>query len=75
MSCKIVLNNDKKAYLISEIKTYFQKERDESLGDLAAALILDFITEKLAPEFYNQGIYDSYRYMNEKLEDLLGTQV
>jgi uncharacterized protein (DUF2164 family) len=42
------------------------------LGELASSLILDFIIDELAPEFYNQGVEDSYTYMNDKLEDLLG---
>jgi len=50
------------------------KEREEKIGDLAAGLILEFITEKLAPEFYNQGIYDSYKYMQDTIEDLLSIQ-
>lgn len=57
--------------MISSIKNYFEKERDEELGDLAAGLILDFIIDELAPEFYNQGVYDSYQFMNVRCEDLL----
>lgn len=57
--------------MVSEIKNYFSKEREEEIGDLAAGLILEFILEKLAPEFYNQGVYDSYRYMDDAAEDLL----
>lgn len=74
MHDKIKISTEKRKALISAIKTYFQQERDEELGDLSASLILDFFTEKLAPEFYNQGIYDSYIYMNDKLEDLLSLQ-
>ena len=58
--------------MIAEIKHYFAKERDEELGDLAAGMILDFITEKLAPAFYNQGVDNAYRYMKEATEDMLG---
>ena len=47
--------------MIAEIKHYFAKERDEDLGDLAAGMVLDFITEKLAPDFYNQGVDKAYR--------------
>lgn len=68
------LNKDKREQMITAIKVYFHKERDEDLGDLASALILDFFLEKLAPEIYNQGVYDSYRFMGEKIEDLLGIQ-
>jgi len=38
---------------------------------LGSGLLLDFIIEKLAPEFYNQGVYDSHKYMTESAEDQL----
>ena len=60
--------------MVSAIKNYFSKEREEEIGDLAAGLILEFIREELAPEFYNQGIYDSYKYMKDMTEDLLAIQ-
>lgn len=72
MDNKIKLNKEKRQDMISDIKTYFLKEREEELGDLASSLLLDFITDKLAIEFYNQGIYDSHKFMNDKIEDLLG---
>ena len=68
------LNKEKRDLMIFEIKKYFSKERDEDLGDLGAALVLDFIEKKIAPEFYNQGVYDSYKYMSENIEDMLGIQ-
>jgi uncharacterized protein (DUF2164 family) len=71
---KITLSKETKDAMIAEIKKYFQKERGEELGDLAAALILDFIVEKLAPDFYNQGVSDSYTYTKEMIEDLLAIQ-
>ena len=74
MKTKFELSKDKKDYMISEIKSYFAKERDLDLGDLAAVLILDFFIEKLAQEFYNQGVEDSYKYMSGSIEDLLGIQ-
>ena len=36
-----------------------------------AGLMLDFILEELAPEFYNQGVSDSNTYMKDTIEDLL----
>lgn len=74
MAKDIKISKEKKEELIKIIKVYFQKERDEDLGDLAALLILDFITSEIGPEFYNQGVLDSYRYINDKTEDLLGIQ-
>ncbi|PRR78003.1 hypothetical protein CLLI_20980 [Clostridium liquoris] len=71
---KIKLTKEKRAEMISSIKSYFLNEREEELGELAASLILDFIIEELAPEFYNQGVYDSYAYMSDRLEDVLSIQ-
>ena len=71
---KIKLTQEKKDIMISAIKKYFLNERDEELGDLASGLILDFIMEEIATEFYNQGVCDSYKYMNDRCEDLLSIQ-
>lgn len=71
---KMKLDKQKREHMINEIKTYFSQERDEDLGDLGASLILDFIIEKLAPEFYNQGVYDAYQYINDRMDDVLGLQ-
>lgn len=68
---KIELSKEKKDEMITSIKNYFLNEREEELGDLASSLILNFIIDELAPEFYNHGVYDSYKYMNDRCEDLL----
>ena len=57
--------------MIAAIKHYILKKREEEIGDLQAGLMLDFIVEELAPEFYNQGVLDSYAYMKDTIEDLL----
>jgi uncharacterized protein (DUF2164 family) len=71
---RIKLTKEKKNDMVTKIKNYFLEEREEDLGDLASGLILDFIIEELAEEFYNQGVYDSYEYMNDRIEDLLSIQ-
>jgi uncharacterized protein (DUF2164 family) len=65
------LSKERRDEIVDEIKNYFLKEREEEVGDLAAGLILDFILEKIAPEFYNQGVSDSHTYMQDAAEDLL----
>lgn len=72
---RIKLSKEKREDMLSAIKYYFDKERDEELGDLAANLILDFIIKELAPEFYNQGVYDSQKYMGDRVEELLSIQI
>lgn len=75
MSNAIKLSREKKEEMLVEIKNFFLHEREENIGDLAASQVLDFITERLGPEFYNQGVYDSHKYMNDSIEDLLGIQI
>ena len=70
----IKVTKERRDAMVSEIKNYFSKEREEEIGDLASGLILDFILEKIAPEFYNQGVYDSHKYMEDAVEDLLSIQ-
>jgi uncharacterized protein (DUF2164 family) len=70
----IKVTKERRDDMISEIQNYFLKERDEEIGNLAAGMILDFILEKIAPEFYNQGVYDSHKYMGDAIEDLMSIQ-
>jgi len=79
MSCMrndntITVTKETRDEMVVAIKNYFSKEKEEELGDLAAGLMLEFIIEKLAPEFYNQGVCDSYKYMQDTVEDLLSIQ-
>lgn len=67
----IKVTRERRREMIAEIKNFFSKEREEEIGDLAAGIILDFILEKIAPELYNQGVDDSYRYIKDAAEDLL----
>ena len=75
MRTRIRLSKAEKEQMVSLIKEYFSKERDEEIGDLAAMLFLDFFIEKMAPAFYNQGIQDSIGYLKDKLDDLYGLEI
>lgn len=67
---RIKLDKEKRDDMVKAIIAYFKSERDEEIGQLAAGLVLDFIIEELASEFYNQGVLDSCAYMNERVEDM-----
>ena len=70
----IILTKEKRDDMVSEIKQFFLKEREEETGDPAAGMFLDFILEKFAPEFYNHGVVDSQKYLQDATEDLLSIQ-
>lgn len=66
----INLSDPARKALITSIKHYFQTERDEEIGDLAAGFFLDFILEELAPSIYNKGIRDAQASMQRTVTDL-----
>jgi uncharacterized protein (DUF2164 family) len=72
---KIKMTKEQRTEMVSSIKKYFLKERGEMIGDLGAGLLLDFIVEKMAPDFYNQGVLDSSKYMTDRIEDLVSIQI
>lgn len=71
---KIIITNERSEDMVDAIKIFFSEERGEEIGDLRAKQILDFIMEKMAPEFYNQGVSDSCQYMKNMIEDVLSIQ-
>ena len=74
MKNKMKLTKEKEEKMIEALQKYFEMERNEELGDLASRMMLDFIVEELADEFYNQGVYDSYMFMSDRCEDLLSIE-
>ncbi|MBU9713871.1 DUF2164 domain-containing protein [Bacillus tamaricis] len=71
-------SNETKNQILSQLKDYFQEERLEEIGDLAAENILDFISKEIGPYFYNQGVKDAKGVCEEKLinleEDILSLE-
>ncbi|KQL40203.1 hypothetical protein AN960_06920 [Bacillus sp. FJAT-25509] len=70
MSKTTKLSPDQQKFAITQLQTYFLQERDEELSELSSMLLLDFISQKLGPMFYNKGVEDSQRFMSERVEDL-----
>ena len=70
MSKSTKLTPDQQKFAINELQTYFMQERDEELSELSAILLLDFISQKLAPMYFNKGIEESQKFMSERVEDL-----
>ncbi len=74
MKMEIELKKEVRVVLVEKLKRYYWNERNEEITNLGAELMLDFIVNEIGPYLYNQAIEDSYAYMNERIEDLLGLQ-
>lgn len=74
MKPKFDLSKEQKDEMAGLIKQYFETERGEDIGNLAALLILDFFVDELAPLFYNIGVEDAHAYLSAKLDDIFEIQ-
>lgn len=64
------LSKEKRKALLEEIITFFKQERDESLGIIAAEVILDFFLENMGEDIYNKGVFDSKEVLKRRFDDL-----
>ncbi|MCG7379452.1 DUF2164 domain-containing protein [Paenibacillus sp. ACRSA] len=55
---------------IRTIKSYFEEERGEELGDVAAWGVLDLFMTQLAPYIYNQALADARTTANQRMASL-----
>jgi uncharacterized protein (DUF2164 family) len=65
-----ILPKGRKEKLIEEIILFFQKEREEEIGIMAAEDVLDFFLEALTKDIYNKGVEDSKIIMKQNIENL-----
>ncbi|MGL5831231.1 MAG: DUF2164 domain-containing protein [Candidatus Altimarinota bacterium] len=61
---------ERKAKIIREIVDYFNAERDEEIGVLAAEEILDFFLEAVGKDIYNKSVEDAKGTVKKGLENL-----
>jgi uncharacterized protein (DUF2164 family) len=67
---KIELTDDARKRAIASLRRYFAAEMEEEIGDLKAALLLDFVLQEIAPSVYNAAIADAQTYLRDRVADL-----
>lgn len=56
---------------VEEVITRVQElENSDEVGIIAAQDIIDIVTENLAPVFYNQGVEDARKTVQDKIQDI-----
>lgn len=65
-----VLSNDECERLVKQIMSFFQTERDEQIGTIAANELLDFFLELLEKPLYNKAISDTKDTCKRAVDDL-----
>lgn len=66
----IELDRDQKSEAIRSIERYFQDEREERIGNLAAGALLNFFLEEIGPLIYNQAVAEAQERMLMRVQEL-----
>lgn len=68
LSIKIL--KEEKKELVRSVQAFFEEERSETIGDLAAEQFIDFMMKELGPYIYNKAISDARLLVNEKFSQV-----
>lgn len=70
MGMAINLSPEEKKLLVQEVQTFFEQEREETIGVIAAENILDFFLNNLGTVIYNKALDDARVWFSKKMENL-----
>lgn len=66
----VTLKKDTRDEAIQSLQQFFEHEREERLGNLGAAALLDFFLEEIGPSVYNQAVKDVQERLQVRLMEL-----
>ncbi len=67
---KIELKPDVRDELVSAIQRYLDEELDVQLGGFDAQFLLEFLEQRLACHYYNQGLADALQAFENKMSEI-----
>ncbi len=67
----IEFSREERAAITAKLRDYFARELDQELGQLPAEMLLDFIGKEIGGAFYNRGVHDAQRLVQQKAEDIV----
>jgi len=66
----IKLPKEEKDHIVRGVQQYFEEERSETIGNLAAEQIVDVMLQLLGPYLYNKAIADARAVVLEKISQV-----
>jgi uncharacterized protein (DUF2164 family) len=64
------LPKEARAQAIASIERYFQEERDERIGNIAAGALLGFFLHEIGPSIYNQAVAEVQERLQLRVSEL-----
>lgn len=65
-----LITEEQRKQLVEKIINYFNTERDEEIGVIAAEELMSFITDAVGIEIYNKGVEDTLCMIRNRFSDL-----
>lgn len=66
----IELSKEARARAITSIERYFQDERDERIGNIAAGALLGFFLQEIGPSVYNHAVAEVQERLQLRVSEL-----
>lgn len=70
MIVPIKLPKEEKEQIVRGVQLYFEEERSETIGNLAAEQLVDHMLQLLGPYLYNKAIADARAVVLEKISQV-----
>ncbi|MCC3374835.1 DUF2164 domain-containing protein [Cohnella sp. REN36] len=70
MSTPLKLPKERKEQIVDQVQAFFETERGEEIGRLAAEQLIDLMIGALGPAIYNQAIGDARQTLQLKMAAL-----
>ena len=64
------LNDEQRKKAVDEIVAFFESEREEKIGIIAAEEVLDMFLRNTGKEVYNRAVEDVKKFLRKKAEDI-----
>ncbi len=68
----IALSAEPKKRAIASIRRFFDEQLEQDIGDLKAALVLDYFLREIGPSVHNAAIEHAQAYLRDRVADLDG---
>jgi uncharacterized protein (DUF2164 family) len=66
----IELTKELRADAIASIQRYFEENREEPIGNIAAGALLGFFLEEIGPVIYNKAVVDAQERLQQRVSEL-----
>ena len=67
----ITFTEQEKAVLVEKLKTYFENELNQEIGQFDAEFLLDFISKEIGIYHYNKGLKDAQDTFASRVDNIM----